>query len=117
MNFELIGLYVMSGFYVFAGVVHFIRPKFFLAIVPPYVPNPKAMVIWSGIFEVTLGLGLLSESRRSFAATGIILLLIAVFPANLYMAYGERFQKISPLIRWGRLPLQLVLAWWAYQYV
>lgn len=117
MNFEQISLYVMASFYIFAGVMHFVKPKFFLAIMPPYIPNPKAMVLWSGIFEVALGIGLLTESRRSFSATGIILLLIAVFPANLYMAYGERFQKMSPILRWGRLPLQLVLIWWAYHYV
>lgn len=114
---ESISLYVMSSFYILAGIMHFVKPKFFLAIVPPYLPNPKAMVFWSGIFEMALGVGLLFENRRSFSATGIILLLIAVFPANLYMAYGEKFQKMSPLIRWGRLPLQLVLIWWAYQFV
>lgn len=107
----------MSSFYILAGIMHFVKPKFFLAIVPPYLPNPKAMVFWSGIFEMALGVGLLFENRRSFSATGIILLLIAVFPANLYMAYGEKFQKMSPLIRWGRLPIQLVLIWWAYQFV
>ena len=117
MDYEQAGLYVMAGFYVFAGIMHFIKPKFFERIVPPYMPNPKALVIWSGIFEIALGIGLLFENRRSFSATCIILLLIAVFPANLYMAYGERFQKIPAMIRWGRLPLQAVLIWWAYQYV
>lgn len=117
MNFDQLSLYVMASFYIFAGVMHFLRPKFFLAIVPPYIPNPKAMVLWSGIFEVTFGVGLLIESLRSFSAIGIILLLVAVFPANLFMAYGEKFQKIPALIRWGRLPLQLALIYWAYKYV
>lgn len=117
MNFDQIGLYVMSAFYIFAGIMHFVRPKFFIAIVPPYMPNPKTLVFWSGIFEVALGIGLLFDNRRSFSATCIILLLIAVFPANLYMAYGERFKKIPAIIRWGRLPLQAVLIWWAYLYI
>ncbi len=116
MNSEQISLCVMSAFYIFAGLMHFLKPAFFEKIVPPYMPNPKALVIWSGIFEIALGIGLLFDNRRSFSATGIILLLIAVFPANLYMAYDDKFKKIPAFIRWGRLPLQAVLIWWAYQY-
>ena len=109
-------VYFMGLMYILAGVIHFVQPRFFLKIVPPYLPYPNALVIISGLVEIVLGALLFVPSLRTWAAWGIILLLIAVFPANLYMAYDPKFSGISPFIRWGRLPIQLVLIWWAYQY-
>ncbi|MGC5198840.1 DoxX family protein [Aphanothece microscopica] len=109
-------VYLMGIMYIVAGIMHFVQPRFFLKIVPPYLPNPPALVLISGIAEVVLGILLFIPAFRIWAAWGVILLLIAVFPANLYMAYDAKFESISPLIRWGRLPIQLVLIWWAYQY-
>jgi uncharacterized membrane protein len=109
-------LYIMALFYVFAGVMHFVKPNFFLAIVPPFFQNPKLLVYLSGIAEIVLGIGLIYAATQSIAAYGIIALLIAVFPANVYMAIGKKFQKMSPWIRYGRLPLQFVLIWWAWIY-
>jgi uncharacterized membrane protein len=113
---RLISLYGMAVLYIAAGVWHFVRPQFYLPIVPPYLPAHKALVFWSGVAEVLLGVALLVPQVRTYAAWGIIALLIAVFPANVYMATGEPFQTISPWVRWGRLPLQAVLIWWAYRY-
>ena len=87
-----------------------------MAIMPPYIPAHQLMVAVSGIAEVVLGIGLLFPSTRSLSAWGLIVLLIAVFPANLYMAQSERFAQIPAWIRWGRLPLQAGLIAWAYQY-
>ena len=109
-------LYLMGGFYVLAGINHFVNPKFYLKIMPPYLPYHHFLVGASGLAEIILGVLLFIPATRSWAAWGIILLLIAVFPANLYMAYGSQFQEISPWIRWGRLPIQFLLIWWAYQY-
>lgn len=109
-------LYIMAAIYIVAGLLHFIRPRTYLAIMPPYLPAHKALVFWSGVAELVLGLALLVPALRTWAAWGIIALLIAVFPANVYMATGEKFGAISAWIRWGRLPLQAVLIWWAYQY-
>lgn len=109
-------LYLMSFFYIFAGVMHFIKPKFYIGIIPPYFPNPRLLNRAAGFFEIILGAGLLIDSLRSMSAFGIILLLIAVFPANLYMYQ----QKEVPIPRWLlllRLPFQLVLIAWAYYYI
>ena len=111
-----LSLYIQALVYVVAGLNHFINPKMYLAIMPPYVPAHQLMVNLSGIAEVVLGLGLLFPATRSLSAWGLILLLIAIFPANVYMATADRFHDISGLIRWGRLPLQGVLIWWAYRY-
>lgn len=109
-------LYPMAAFYIFAGVMHFVKPKPFRRIVPPYLPAHELLVALSGAAEIAVGIGLLIPAMRVWAAWGLIALLIAVFPANVYMAYGEKFQSISPWIRWGRLPVQAVLIWWAYAY-
>ncbi len=109
-------MYPMAAFYVYTGVMHFAKPKPFLRIVPPYLPAHDLLVALSGVAEIAVGIGLLIPATRVWAAWGLVALLIAVFPANAYMAYGEKFTAISPWIRWGRLPLQAVLIWWAYQY-
>ncbi len=83
---------------------------------PPYIPAHSQMVVISGVAEIVLGMGLLVPATRSIAAWGLILLLVAIFPANVYMATSSRFQKFPIWLRWARLPLQGVLIWWAYQY-
>ena len=111
-----VGLYIQAFLYIAAGLNHFINPKGYLAVMPPYVPAHSLMVVLSGIAEVVLGVGLLFPATRSLSAWGLILLLIAVLPANVYMATADRFAPIPAWLRWGRLPLQGVLIWWAYRY-
>lgn len=110
-------LYAMAAMYGFAGIMHFVKPGAFRAIVPSYLPAPGALVFWSGVAEVVLALGLLFTATRSVAAIGIILLLIAVFPANVYMATSDKFGKLPRWLVWGRLPLQGFLIYWAWLYV
>ena len=108
---------IMGGMYIFAGIMHFAVPKGFDKIVPPYIPKARLMVYLSGIAEIVFGAALFFESTRSYAAIGIILLLIAVFPANLYMAQCWRAKKHPyTWAAYARLPLQLVLIWWAWMY-
>jgi uncharacterized membrane protein len=111
---QLISPYICGSFFVFAGIMHFLRPKFFLLIMPPYIPFHKSAVFWSGVFEVVLGAMLFFEKTRSIAVFGLIALLIAVFPANIYMATDAKFAKMSPWIRYGRLPLQGLAIWWIF---
>lgn len=111
-----LSLYLQAFIYIAAGLNHFINPKGYLAIMPPYMPAHNLLVIVSGVAEVVLGVGLLFPATRSLSAWGLILLLIAVFPANVYMAMGSQFQTLPAWLRWGRLPLQGVLIWWAYRY-
>lgn len=111
-------LYIMASIYILAGTLHFITPKTYLKIMPPYIPAHKTMVYLSGFFEILFGVTLLFESTQSYAAMGLILLLIAVLPANIYMA--KRMKEKQSKNRWiayVRLPLQFVLIYWAYIYV
>lgn len=108
-------LYLMSGIYILAGILHFVKPKMYLKIIPPYLPFPIVLNYLAGAFEILLGVGLLFEHTRSAAAFGLILLLLAVFPANIYMYQhgAKNFPKWALLLR---LPLQFVLIAWAYLY-
>lgn len=102
-------LIVAAIFYMLAGTLHFLQPDFYLRIMPPYIPWHRAMVDISGIAEFAGGLGLLIPSLRRAAAWGLVALLIAVFPANIYAATSpSQFSWLA----WARLPIQPVLIWW-----
>ena len=116
-------LLVMGPMYVVAGILHFLVPAVYVQIVPPVFPAPSALVYLSGLAEIAVGIGLLIPRTRRYAAWATIALLVAVFPANVYMATsGVVVEGIpgggdpSALVRWGRLPLQAVLVLWAFWY-
>ena len=110
-------LYLMAGLYVVAGINHFIHPETYLRIMPPWLPAHKLLVLLSGIAESLLGLLLIPLASRRIAAWGIILLLLAVFPANVQMMVD--YAKDNHPLLWLailRLPVQAVLIWWAWLY-
>ena len=113
-----ISIYSLGLGYLMIGVNHFLDPAFFLKIMPPYLPWHLELVYLSGAFEIILGLSLMISKLRTYAAWGIIFLLIAVYPANIYLAFNEAPQKaleISPfLASWVRLPIQFILLGFAY---
>jgi len=83
---QRIAVLLATIFYVVAGSLHFIKPEPYLRIMPPYIPWHVAMVRVSGAFEILGGVGLLVPETRKAASWGLIALLVAVFPANIYMA-------------------------------
>jgi uncharacterized membrane protein len=102
-------------FFVFAGIMHFVIPKVYRRIVPPYVPAPMAMVYASGLAEVAGGAGLMHTRLRRAAGWWLIATLIGVFPANVHMAlHPEQFPRIpgGRTALWARLPLQGVFIAW-----
>lgn len=111
-----ISLYLQSFLYILAGINHFRNERFYLKSMPDYLPYHKELVFWSGVAEVVLGIGLLFTQTKSFAAWGIILLLVAVFPANLFMLTSGKFNKIPRWFLILRLPLQMFLMAWAYSF-
>ena len=109
--------YVLGAFFVVAGLNHFRNPAFYVAIMPPYMPFHLALVYVSGLFEAALGLMLLVPQTKRLAAWGLMLLLVAIFPANVHMAWHpELYPRISAGLLWARLPLQGALLAWAYWY-
>ncbi len=114
-------LYALVALMVSIGVLHFVAEGFFVQIVPPQLPSPRFLVQLSGVIEIALGLLLLPKRTRRLAGYALVLLFIAVFPANIYMATSNVqlenmpawFVQPSPLMLWLRLPLQLVFIYWA----
>lgn len=105
----------MILFYLCAGINHFWNPEFYIMIMPNWLPWQRALVLISGGFEILFGLLLVFKRTGIAAAWGIILLLLAVFPANIqkllnYIAQDNPHVWIAIV----RLPLQVVLIWWAY---
>ena len=102
-------------FFVFAGMMHFVKPGTYESIVPPYLPAPRALVYASGVAEIAGGAGLMVPGARRPAGWWLIATLLAVFPANLHMAlHPERFHKVpgGATALWARLPLQAgFIAW------
>jgi uncharacterized membrane protein len=113
-------LYVMAAFYVFAGLMHFRRPDFYRPMMPPYLPWHDFLIFFSGLAEVVLGAAVLVPRLRNLAAWGLILLLIAIFPANVHIAMHNvpvfNNTEGAGILNWVRLPLQGVLILWAWWY-
>jgi uncharacterized membrane protein len=113
-------LLVMGVFYVVAGVGHFVTPTAYLPMMPPWLPAHAALIFLSGLAEVLLGIAVLVPATRRLAAWGIVLLLIAIFPANIHIAVNNvplfGATEGAGIWNWVRLPFQLVLIAWAIWY-
>jgi uncharacterized membrane protein len=107
----------LAAFFVASGVNHFVARKFYEAIVPPSRKREaKRLVDISGVAEIAGGLGVLLPPTRRLSGLGLIALLAAVFPANLYMARApERFPRVPRWALYARLPLQPAMMVWAWR--
>lgn len=107
---------LLAALFITAGVMHFLRPEFFDRIVPPATPMPpRTATLLSGAAELAGGLGLLHPRTRPAARWGLLALLVAVYPANLYMAQDPGKFGTSAWVVWARLPLQPLLMWWVWK--
>ena len=107
---------VIALAFIGAGLNHFLNEQFYVAIMPPYLPAHLELVYISGVFEVAGGIGLLITRLRKTAGYGLMLLTLAVFPANFHMAlHPELYVEIASATALTiRLPLQLVILAWLY---
>jgi uncharacterized membrane protein len=120
-----IGWWLLGAFYLFAGWNHFRDPGFYVPMMPPIFPAPRELVELSGVAEFGLGLAALVLGTRiprlrRWIAWAVIALLVAIFPANLYIAFenipiGGRAEGLGAM-NWVRLPFQLVFIGWAWIY-
>lgn len=114
-KFKVVMKVLLAVFFIAAGMNHFANPDFYLKIIPPYLPWHAALNYLSGALEILLGALVLFPRFSRLAGLGLILLLIAVFPANVYMALNsQRFPAIPPAFLLIRLPLQLIPIFWAW---
>lgn len=107
----------MTALYIAAGVNHFVHPGTYKKIMPGWIPFQENLIFISGILEILFALFLLFPLTRRIAAWCIVGLLIAVFPANIQMMLNY-IQENNPMLWLSvlRLPLQIVLIWWAYSF-
>jgi uncharacterized membrane protein len=113
---------LLAAFFAFTGVMHFVKPGYYRAIVPPQSPvPPKEAVEISGVAEFAGGLAVIDERTRPLARWWLIGLLAAIFPANVYMALkpeeikGLDLERIKPWMLWARLPLQGLMMIWVWR--
>jgi uncharacterized membrane protein len=108
---------LLGAFFVAAGVLHFVKPRAYEAIVPDALPRKREIVYLSGVAEIAGGLGVLAARTQRLAGWWLIATLVAVFPANVNMAVNaDRFRRVPERLLWLRLPVQGVLVgwtWWA----
>jgi uncharacterized membrane protein len=107
----------LALFFIIAGSAHFIAPRAYLSIVPSYLPWPAGLIALSGAAEILGGLGVFFRSTRRAAGWWLIVLLIAVFPANIYAtSTGMTIagHAVPAGMLWARLPFQLLLIGWVY---
>jgi uncharacterized membrane protein len=111
----------LAAFFTLAGAMHFIRPREYEAIVPPYVPRHREVVVVSGLAELAGAALVVPEGTRGAARWWLIALLTAVFPANVHMALhpdqirGLDTDRVPPWLLWARLPLQPLMALWVWR--
>jgi uncharacterized membrane protein len=113
---------LLAAFFTFAGIMHFVRPREYRAIVPPRLPEREVVVV-SGVAEIVGGLAVIPRATRRLAGCWLVALLVAVFPANIYVALrpaevaerGAAADRLPVWILWARLPLQPLMIWWAWR--
>ncbi|HYW06341.1 MAG TPA: hypothetical protein VE913_05260 [Longimicrobium sp.] len=113
-----LSLIVLALIFVVAGILHFAFPAPYVRIMPPWLPFHRELVLVSGAFQIAGGLGLLVPRARRAAGVGLILLLLAVWPANWQMVVAAREAGASAAamaVLWARLPLQVALIWWVWR--
>lgn len=119
INFKVLLKYFYAGFFVFAGLNHFINPQFYYPLIPDYLPFHGFLNISSGVLEIIFGIGLLFAATRRWSAYGIIALMILFVPSHIYFSMeGACFEGsicIPVWASWMRLiviqPLIIYGAW------
>ncbi|MBC8126531.1 MAG: DoxX family protein [Gloeobacteraceae cyanobacterium ES-bin-144] len=116
MNMRNIARMVLSVSFIVAGLNHFRSPEVYIAMMPLWLPARESLNLISGAMEILGAIGLLIPVTRRAAAVGLILLIIAVFPANIQVAVnGWPGMDIPQWMLWARLPFQLLfIAWVVY---
>ena len=111
-------LYVMGAMYIVAGMIHFIKPRMYMRIMPRYLPAHKTLVLLSGLAEIFLGFLLFFPVTKDLAIYGIMLMLVIFLLVHFYMLSSKKAGAGIP--NWVlilRIPLQFFLIYWAWFYL
>lgn len=111
-------LILMAALYVATGIFHLSKPELYYKIIPSFFVYKDFINFMTGFLQILFGASLLIPSYKSVAASSIIILLILIFPSNIFMVLNKKARLGLPLwLLIVRLPLQFALIYWAYQYV
>jgi len=111
-----LSLVLLSLFFIGIGLSHFFDTDFYLHIMPPFMPFHLGLVYVSGVLEIVGGIGIYFPRLRRWVGACLMLLLVAVYPVNIYMAvYPALFPEFSPTFLYIRLALQFVFLFWVYK--
>lgn len=111
-------LYLMATMYIVAGIMHFVKPKIYMRIMPRYLPAHKTLVYLSGLAEIALAIGLCFPVTKDFSIYGIIAMLIVFLLVHFYMLSSKKAAAGFPAwLLVARIPLQFGLIWWAWFYL
>ena len=118
MDLKKLNLFLLSGFYVFAGVNHFINPQFYYDLIPDYLPFHELINVVSGLAEIILGIGVIFQKTRKWSSYLLVTMLISFIPAHVYFiqigSCVEGGMCVSEWIGWARLLIiHPLLIWWA----
>jgi len=118
MDLKKANLFLLSGFYVFAGANHFINPEFYYGLIPDYLPFPDVINLIAGVAEVLLGVGLLFKSARKWSSYLLVAMLIGFIPSHIYfLQIGSCIEGglcVAEWISWVRLfVIHPLLIFWA----
>lgn len=115
---QIVFFFILVIFFLFGGINHFLKPEFYLQMIPPFLPFPYWINILSGLAEIFLAILLLVPTSRVWACYGLIALLIAIYPANIYMFINSLNGFVYKVPTWAlalRLPFQFVFIYWAWK--
>ena len=110
-------LCALTVMFCFTGIAHFGSTRTEIEkMIPPWVPSPRRIVMWTGILEILGAVGILIPETRFVAGICLIAFLVAVFPANIHAAKtGATVAGRVPTSLWVRTPLQafliILVAW------
>jgi uncharacterized membrane protein len=117
MRWRILGLAIVFLWFMGGGITHFTNPDFFVAIMPPYIGFHLEIVYISGVLEILGAIGILIPKLRQLAGNCLIILVIAVTPANIHMWMNpELFPDVSEPFLSIRLFVQVLLLaciWWS----
>jgi uncharacterized membrane protein len=120
---KLFARYSLAVFFISGGICHFIPTmirQLYLPIMPPFLPFKKQLIYISGVMEAVAGGMMLVPEFTALGAQLILVILVLVYPANIYLALSPAAQRATgatPLLSWIRLPFQLLFAAWAYWFL
>jgi len=111
---NILQLYLMGGIYFILGIVHFTHTGFYRPMMPKFLPAHNALILWGGLAEIVLGLGVFFPITRTISLLGIIAMLTVFLIVHINMLIPSNHLGISPILLWIRLLLQFALMYWAY---